>query len=274
MSVSVTLLSDRADFSKRWTEPLAQHGFETRTFTPDEVTLAVQDKTAVVIDASCRELKEEEELLTCVGFVRACGALPVVHLPAGASGTDDAIDELCRGLVARYSQDIARIAACLPRRLDARRSGRFEFVTVAPGGDDVLAILGNGAAFLQRRPLTPSDDGSAISSINLAPDAQTVTLRLESGAQCSLVAGNLVHDSNASTDGHGELSLHGGELGARLKALRLEAGLTQAELARRTGIHRPNIARVEAGRHTPSLETLSRIANAIGVPTTQVLASR
>ncbi|MCF6228990.1 MAG: helix-turn-helix domain-containing protein [Planctomycetes bacterium] len=46
--------------------------------------------------------------------------------------------------------------------------------------------------------------------------------------------------------------------------------LTQAELAKRTGIHRPNIARVEAGRHTPSLETLSRLTVAIGVPATRV----
>ncbi|GAB5547469.1 MAG: hypothetical protein SangKO_072290 [Sandaracinaceae bacterium] len=61
------------------------------------------------------------------------------------------------------------------------------------------------------------------------------------------------------------------KLGQRIRELRLAAGLTQAELARRTGIHRPNIARVEAGRHTPSLETIARLANAIGVPTTRVL---
>ncbi|MBK6575373.1 MAG: helix-turn-helix transcriptional regulator [Sandaracinaceae bacterium] len=65
--------------------------------------------------------------------------------------------------------------------------------------------------------------------------------------------------------------MDGARLGARLRALRLEAGLTQAELARRTGIHRPNIARVEAGRHTPSLETLARLAQAIGVSTSHVL---
>ncbi|MBX3248300.1 MAG: helix-turn-helix transcriptional regulator [Myxococcales bacterium] len=69
------------------------------------------------------------------------------------------------------------------------------------------------------------------------------------------------------------MPIDGARLGARLRALRLEAGLTQAELARRTGIHRPNIARVEAGRHTPSLETLTRLATAIGVPATRVLAA-
>ena len=68
------------------------------------------------------------------------------------------------------------------------------------------------------------------------------------------------------------ITIDGARLGARLREVRVAAGLTQAELARRTGIHRPNIARVEAGRHTPSLETLARLASAIGVPTTSVLA--
>ena len=76
------------------------------------------------------------------------------------------------------------------------------------------------------------------------------------------------------TNGQDDIAIDGEKLGARLRELRLAAGLTQAELARRTGIHRPNIARVEAGRHTPSLETLARIANAIGVSTTHVLVSR
>ena len=67
--------------------------------------------------------------------------------------------------------------------------------------------------------------------------------------------------------------VQGDQLGARIRELRLAAGLTQAELARRTGIHRPNIARVEAGRHTPSLETLSRIAVAIGIPTSRVFTA-
>ncbi|MCA9606566.1 MAG: helix-turn-helix transcriptional regulator [Myxococcales bacterium] len=74
-------------------------------------------------------------------------------------------------------------------------------------------------------------------------------------------------NGTASTNG----SVDGVRLGQRIRELRLAAGLTQAELARRTGIHRPNIARVEAGRHTPSLETLARLASAIGVPTTAVL---
>jgi transcriptional regulator with XRE-family HTH domain len=83
-----------------------------------------------------------------------------------------------------------------------------------------------------------------------------------------------VHSGHRLSNGEADIAIDGEKLGARLRELRLAAGLTQAELARRTGIHRPNIARVEAGRHTPSLETLARIANAIGVSTTHVLVSR
>jgi transcriptional regulator with XRE-family HTH domain len=43
-------------------------------------------------------------------------------------------------------------------------------------------------------------------------------------------------------------------VGAELCRLRLAAGFTQAELARRTGTHRPIIGRTERGHHTPTLE--------------------
>ena len=42
-------------------------------------------------------------------------------------------------------------------------------------------------------------------------------------------------------------------------------GITQAELARRTGIPRSNITRFESGNYNPSLELLVRIAAALGM---------
>ena len=42
-------------------------------------------------------------------------------------------------------------------------------------------------------------------------------------------------------------------------------GITQAELARRTGIPRSNITRFESGSYNPSLELLVRIAAALGM---------
>ena len=52
-------------------------------------------------------------------------------------------------------------------------------------------------------------------------------------------------------------------LGVRVRELREAAGLSQSELARRTGTRQPNIARLEAGGGIPKLETLHRIAGAL-----------
>lgn len=40
-------------------------------------------------------------------------------------------------------------------------------------------------------------------------------------------------------------------------------GLSQAQLARMLGMRQPNVARLEAGEHAPSLETLSRLADVL-----------
>lgn len=54
------------------------------------------------------------------------------------------------------------------------------------------------------------------------------------------------------------------DLGLRVRELRLAAGLSQSALARLVGTHQPNIARLEAGAGMPKLETLDRIAEALG----------
>ena len=55
------------------------------------------------------------------------------------------------------------------------------------------------------------------------------------------------------------------ELGEQLRTLREAQHLSQAELARRMGSTQPAIARLEAGRVAPSLDTLDRAAAALGV---------
>jgi len=55
------------------------------------------------------------------------------------------------------------------------------------------------------------------------------------------------------------------ELGARVRAERERIGMTQAVLADRMGTTQPTIARLEAGGVTPSLDTLRRAAEALGL---------
>ena len=54
-------------------------------------------------------------------------------------------------------------------------------------------------------------------------------------------------------------------IGERLRAAREAAGLTQGQIAKKLGIHRPSISEVEAGRRRVSAEELAQMANAYGV---------
>lgn len=54
------------------------------------------------------------------------------------------------------------------------------------------------------------------------------------------------------------------EFGRRVKAARLDAGLTQARLAEAIGLTRTSVANIEAGRQRTLLEAAYRIADAVG----------
>jgi transcriptional regulator with XRE-family HTH domain len=52
---------------------------------------------------------------------------------------------------------------------------------------------------------------------------------------------------------------------AFLQLARLEAGLSQRELAERAGVAQPEIARIESGRREPSIPTLQKILAGAGL---------
>ncbi|WP_263981938.1 helix-turn-helix domain-containing protein [Streptomyces naphthomycinicus] len=54
-------------------------------------------------------------------------------------------------------------------------------------------------------------------------------------------------------------------LGARLRVLRGEAGLTGAVLAQRAGVGQPTVSKIETGRMVPSRDVLERLLGALGL---------
>lgn len=56
----------------------------------------------------------------------------------------------------------------------------------------------------------------------------------------------------------------GGSLGSRLRGARLNAGLSQSGLERKSGIPKSMLSRYENDRLMPSVKTLRRLADAIG----------
>jgi transcriptional regulator with XRE-family HTH domain len=61
------------------------------------------------------------------------------------------------------------------------------------------------------------------------------------------------------------------QLGMKVQALRDKRAMTQEVLATKAGISRGYLARVETGRHEPTLTMLRKLAKALGVPVTALL---
>ena len=55
-------------------------------------------------------------------------------------------------------------------------------------------------------------------------------------------------------------------IGGAIRALREARGIRQGDLAKKTGMSAAQICRIEKDRHAPSVRTLRRIADALGVP--------
>lgn len=268
----VLLFTDRPELEASLRAVCKQVGLELQASTPSHVAEVAGEALASVFDGQAAAF-DEDELLASVGLVRALGGQPAVLLDgARHAGIEDLLCELCAGCVVRGESELERLARALSRRCEDGRERRFEYLSVSPQGRSLLAVLGDGRALLLARPLGTSDDSSDVKAIQLSGDAQSAAVELSSGITLTVSSRDLGADGTASSQAESLGEVDGATLGRRLRELRLAAGLTQAELARRTGIHRPNIARVEAGRHTPSLETLARLAQAIGVSTTRVLS--
>jgi transcriptional regulator with XRE-family HTH domain len=62
-------------------------------------------------------------------------------------------------------------------------------------------------------------------------------------------------------------------LGAAVRSLRQRMGLTQAALSERAGIDQAHLARIERGAKWPSLPVLYRLADALGVPVSVIVAT-
>ncbi len=56
-----------------------------------------------------------------------------------------------------------------------------------------------------------------------------------------------------------------GTFGANLRDAREKLGLTQEQVAQRSGVHSTEVSRIEGGRRDPKVSTLERLAKAVEV---------
>ncbi|MGB0121889.1 MAG: helix-turn-helix transcriptional regulator [Silvibacterium sp.] len=62
------------------------------------------------------------------------------------------------------------------------------------------------------------------------------------------------------------------KIGVTIRGYRLQKGMSQGDIEKRTGLLRCYLSRVENGHTVPSLDTLSKIAHALDIPLSQFFA--
>jgi len=158
----------------------------------------------------------------------------------------------------------------LARKTLENTEARIWAASYDAGRDAFRVAMEDGRIVLLKRPL-PEDDGSEVMDIFLEGDGEVFTVVQASGNAFSVpwdAIANLAAESRLSGD-----ATVGKRIGQRVKALRQQNGLTQARLAALTGLKRPNIARLEAGAHVPSILLLERLAQALRVPLSDLAAA-
>ncbi|ACO33376.1 helix-turn-helix domain-containing protein [Acidobacterium capsulatum] len=86
-------------------------------------------------------------------------------------------------------------------------------------------------------------------------------------------AANTSHGSVANTsEGKVQARAKMMKIGMTIRGYRLQKGLSQGDIEKRTGLLRCYLSRVENGHTVPSLDTLAKIAGALDLPLAQFFA--
>jgi DNA-binding XRE family transcriptional regulator len=131
--------------------------------------------------------------------------------------------------------------------------------------------LENGKILLLQRPI-PEDDLSEVLEVYIEGDGEVFTVIQVSGNEFS-VPWDVVQSlaTGKERDQNTEIGVR---IGKRVKAFRKQRGLTQDQLAKMAKVKRPNISRLEAGKHAPGIIFIQRLADSLQVKISELIADR
>jgi DNA-binding Xre family transcriptional regulator/CheY-like chemotaxis protein len=154
-------------------------------------------------------------------------------------------------------------------------------VRYQPNEKVFFAAFRNGKSYELSRDLIESDDGTLIvGDPEVIHGGEAFKVRQKSGNTYEVAWDFVLYHQEPSYPYHKTKASQqetetrrAGQIAARIRKEREARGWSLGDLARRTGMQRPNLSRLESGRHVPSLETLERLAEALGVRVVDLVAA-
>jgi len=182
-------------------------------------------------------------------------------------------------VIVRRSFD--QLVGTLRALLDPAASRTLEAVRYQPKEDTFFVAFRNGKTYELPRKAVEVDDGSPlVGEPRIIHGGSAFEVRQQSGNTYQVPWDLVLYHQEPSYPYHkGKSSQREAEtnraerIGTRIRQEREGRGWGLAELARRTGIQPPNLSRLENGKHVPSLDTLQRVADALGVRVADLVAA-
>ena len=169
------------------------------------------------------------------------------------------------------------LSSLLKKMLDFEADEKFDVVDVIPDMNALSVRMFNGKSYLLFIADIDEDDASGIEYAKVSSDRFHIEAMRESGNHIEIPWDTILYHCEPDYAYYkGRLSGESSDerairIGLKVKEVRTNRGLSISRLAAIVGMQRPNLSRLEHGKHFPSLETLERIADGLGVPVVELL---
>ncbi len=165
--------------------------------------------------------------------------------------------------------------------LDPAADRTLEAVRYQPKEDAFFVAFRSGKTYELPRKLIEADDRSPlVGEPRVIDDGDAFEVRQKTGNTYQVAWDFVVYHQEPSYAYHkGQPSRREAEarsaerIAARIRQEREARKWSLGELARQTGMQAPNLSRLESGKHMPSLETLERVAEALGMRVADLVAA-
>lgn len=145
------------------------------------------------------------------------------------------------------------------RKINPGNKKHIQEATLSLDGKRLIFLFQNGEGYSIFRAHLPGDDGSPITSIQIFDHKGAVAISQASGTSYDLPWDSIKHYAQG-----GRQKKY--SLGPSLKKIREQKRFTQQALAKRAGMSRMQLSRLESNRSSPTLDTLLKLCHVLGIP--------
>ncbi len=170
-----------------------------------------------------------------------------------------------------------KVVSLIRKQLDPDARKRFARVKYLEDMRAFLIWMENGKTYALRLSDLPEADSSKVVRWSLSRDRSHIKAVQKSGNTFEIPWDDVLYHCEPQYDFYKARQVEDEDvvakrIGETVRRLREIKGYSVQELADRAGMKRPNLSRLEHGRHQPSLETLDRIAEALETSVAELVA--